>query len=192
MATLVDTPSFTANEVYEIQATDTVEGAASGASFNGIGLSNQPHQQLANRTSFLFGRQNTNIANIATLLGFMGQFAGSLQANGYLTIPINDINRGSVVAYVQWGKLAPGGGLVADQDWSVTWPIAFPNSCLWAAASLSNAADSSSAGVVVMETVSVTVSSGIFKSDYNGVASGATGPGAARFNDGFFWLAIGF
>ena len=50
MALLIDSPSFTANEVYEIQATDPVEGAASGASFGGLGLSNQPHQQLANRT----------------------------------------------------------------------------------------------------------------------------------------------
>lgn len=38
MVLLIDTPSFTANEVYEIQATDAVEGAASGASFGGIGL----------------------------------------------------------------------------------------------------------------------------------------------------------
>jgi hypothetical protein len=53
MVLLIDNPTFTANEVYEIQATDPVEGSATGASFGGLGLSNQPHQQLANRTAFL-------------------------------------------------------------------------------------------------------------------------------------------
>ena len=70
MALLIDSPSFTANEVYEIQATDAVEGAATGASFGGLGLSNQPHQQLANRTAFLKQRQDTNIGNIAALQAF--------------------------------------------------------------------------------------------------------------------------
>jgi hypothetical protein len=35
MATLIDAAEFTSNEVYQIQATDPVEGAASGASFSG-------------------------------------------------------------------------------------------------------------------------------------------------------------
>ena len=70
MALLIDSPSFTANEVYEIQATDAVEGAATGASFGGLGLSNQPHQQLANRTAFLKQRQDTNVGNIAALQAF--------------------------------------------------------------------------------------------------------------------------
>ena len=71
MATLIDIPEFTANEIYEIQQTDPVEGAGSGASFAGIGVSNEPHQQLANRTAFLYGRQNTNIANIGALQSFV-------------------------------------------------------------------------------------------------------------------------
>ena len=37
MATLIDAAEFTSNEVYQIQATDPVEGAASGASFSGTG-----------------------------------------------------------------------------------------------------------------------------------------------------------
>jgi hypothetical protein len=40
MATLIDAAEFTSNEVYQIQATDPVEGAASGASFSGTGISN--------------------------------------------------------------------------------------------------------------------------------------------------------
>jgi len=69
MANLIDSPEYTTNEVYEIAQTDKVEGAAAGASFGGIGVSNEPHQQLANRTAFLYGRQNTNIANITTIQG---------------------------------------------------------------------------------------------------------------------------
>ncbi len=35
MSTLTDSPEFTANEAYEIQATDPLEGAAAGASYGG-------------------------------------------------------------------------------------------------------------------------------------------------------------
>ncbi len=78
MANLIDNPEYTPNEVYEIQQTDKVEGAAAGASFGGIGVSNEPHQQLANRAAFLYGRQNTNIGNITTL---QGQVAALLARN---------------------------------------------------------------------------------------------------------------
>jgi hypothetical protein len=79
MALLIDSPSFTANEVYEIQATDAVEGAAIGASFGGIGLSNQPHQQLANRTAFVKQRQDTNIGNIIAVFYLVVQRTDVLQ-----------------------------------------------------------------------------------------------------------------
>src|SRR6202040_1630686 len=101
MVLLIDTPSFTANEVYEIQATDAVEGAASGASFGGLGLSNQPHQQLANRTALLKQRQDVNIGNIGVLQAFMAGFTGSLQANGYIQIPVADVSRGPITAIIQ-------------------------------------------------------------------------------------------
>ena len=71
MATLIDAPEFTLNEIYAMQQTDPVEGAAAGASFAGIGISNQPHQQLANRTAFLKQRQDTNINNIGALQAFV-------------------------------------------------------------------------------------------------------------------------
>src|SRR5882757_7345643 len=105
MATLVDTPNYIANEIYEIVATDPVEGAASGASFDGIGISNQPHQQLANRTSFLKQRQDINIATIEVLQSLIGRFVGSIDGNGYLKIPVADVNRGSVSAIVEWGSM---------------------------------------------------------------------------------------
>jgi hypothetical protein len=89
MATLIDSPEYTANEIYEIQQTDPVEGAGTGASFSGIGVSNEPHQRLANRTAFLYGRQNTNIANIGALQSFIAGFSGALKTNGYLKIPLD-------------------------------------------------------------------------------------------------------
>jgi Putative tail fiber protein gp53-like, C-terminal len=187
MANLADNPEFTANEVYEIQATDSVEGAASGASFNGLGVSNAPHQQLANRTAFLKGRQDTNIANIAALQAFQVLFAGLMAGNGYVKIPFVDMNRGLITAIVQWGGYFPSGKLSQDASWQVTWPTAFPNACVFALASLSNTTADKSCGKLVMETVGFTTTSGTFMSDYIGGASTGQDP-----NDGFYWVAIGF
>jgi hypothetical protein len=106
MATLIDSPEYTANEIYEIQQTDPVEGAGTGASFSGIGVSNEPHQQLSNRTAFLYGRQNTNIANIGALQNFVAGFTGSLRTSGYLKIPLTDVSRGPAIAIIQWGYYA--------------------------------------------------------------------------------------
>ncbi|MGH7081547.1 MAG: hypothetical protein ACREFV_03680, partial [Acetobacteraceae bacterium] len=78
MATLIDNPAgeWTANEVYKIQQTDKVEGAAAGASFGGLGVSNQPQQQLANRTAFLYGQQQTDKSNIGVLQGQVSALLG--------------------------------------------------------------------------------------------------------------------
>ena len=187
MALLIDTPGFTANEVYEIQATDPVEGAASGASFGGLGISNQPHQQLANRTAFLKGRQDTNIGNIGALQSFTSLFKGLMSGNGYLQVPFVDVNRGSIVATLQWGAMFPSGGLVDNQIYAVTWPLRFPNACVWAMASLSNTSADAFAGKLIMETVEFTAISGIFMSD---LLSGSTP--TTHTNDGFYWLSIGF
>jgi Putative tail fiber protein gp53-like, C-terminal len=186
MANLTDNPEFTANEVYEIQATDTVEGAAAGASFDGIGLSNQPHQQLANRTAFLKQRQDSNIANITTLQAFIAGFTGSLQQSGYLQIPIADINRGSAIAIVQWGNYPLEDlKVVGDQQFNVTWPIEFPNACfialstdLWVKATGLN---------LVANVVSLTKTGGTFVLDIPDALS--NGP---EQSNGFNWIAIGF
>src|ERR1700722_1043074 len=128
MATLIDSPEFTANEIYEIQQTDPVEGAGVGASFSGIGVSNEPHQQLANRTAFLHGRQNTNIANIGALQSFVAGFTGSLKTAGYLKIPLTDVSRGSAIAIIQWGYYALAQQSIPnDTQFTVSWPIPFPN-----------------------------------------------------------------
>ena len=187
MVLLIDTPSFTANEVYEIQATDAVEGAATGASFGGLGLSNQPHQQLANRTAFLKQRQDTNIGNIAALQAFTALFKGLMAGNGYVQVPFVDVNRGLITATVQWGAMFPAGGLGKDQTYAVTWPIQFPNACVWAMASLSNSTADVLSGKLTMETVGLSAITGIFMSDF---LSGASN--SSHTNDGFYWLAMGF
>ncbi len=186
MATLIDSPEFTANEIYEIQATDAVEGAATGASFNGIGLSNQPHQQLANRTAFIKQRQDTNIANIGSLQSFTALFKGLMGASGYLEIPYLDVNRGLTVAIAQWGVVT---GITSgnDLDYTVTWPTAFPNACVWALTSLQNSADNADCGRSVMETVSFNATTGKFKVDNIGGSSQSQAQ-----NSGFYWIAIGF
>ena len=186
MATLIDAAEFTSNEVYQIQATDPVEGAASGASFSGTGISNQPHQQLANRTAFLKQRQDVNISNIGVLQAFMASFAGAMGANGYLAIPIADVNRGSIVAIVQWGAMFPGGGLDNDTSYTVTWPTAFPNACVWSSAALANSRALANTGKLIIDIVSFTTSVGTFRSDLIG------GVVPQVPNDGFYWMAIGF
>jgi hypothetical protein len=96
MATLIDAAEFTSNEVYQIQASAPVKGAASGASFSGTGISNQPHQQLANRPAFLKQRQDVNISNIGVLQAFEANFTGAMRANGYLKLPVADLNKGMI------------------------------------------------------------------------------------------------
>src|SRR5712692_5756139 len=187
MATVIDAAGFTSNEVYQIQATDPVEGAANGASFSGTGISNQPHQQLANRTAFLKQRQDVNIGNIGVLQAFMAAFAGSIASNGYLTIPVADVNRGSIVAMVEWGTMFPGGGLGEDESYPVTWPAAFPNACLWAMATLANPLAREHAGKLILDVVSFTRTAGIFRSELIGGSDTSQAP-----NAGFYWMALGF
>jgi hypothetical protein len=175
MATLIDSPEYTANEIYEIQQTDPVEGAGTGASFSGIGVSNEPHQQLANRTSFLYGRQNTNIANIAALQTFVAGFTGSLRTAGYLKIPLTDVSRGSAIAIIQWGYYA-----LAQQS--------IPNDMQFTA---TNVFFSTGGGNTAASVVSYNASGGTFVLDVPGVLMQRAGLVNEQSN-GFSWLAIGF
>lgn len=201
MATLIDTPSFTSNEVYEIQATDAVEGAALGASFDGIGLSNQPHQQLANRTSFLKQRQDTNIANITALQSFVGLFKGLMGASGYLEIPFLDLNRGLITGYVQWGFCSIDGltqAQVTNKPFTAPFPIAFPTGCQWVFAQWASNSQSGAGALnnaaLGLETLSFTKTQATFFADWNNsgtinVANSASGKLGLT---GFYWFAIGF
>lgn len=200
MSTLIDNPEFSANEVYQIAQTDPVEGAAAGASFGGIGVSNQPHQQLANRTAFIKGRQDTNIANIGLLQAFTALFSGSMGANGYITIPFADINRGQIELILQWGfysfaGLTPAG--VQNAVFSVSLPLTFSNAGEWAAAcyTSNNPAGRGAlvnAGLALEPITPLGKSALSFFSDWNGAGSIAIAGGTKTGLTGFFWAALGF
>jgi hypothetical protein len=203
MATLIDTPAFTENEVYEIQATDAVEGAASGASLGGIGLSNQPHQQLANRTALLKRRQDANVANIGALQAFTALFKGLMGPSGYVEIPFLDVNRGMIAAVVQWGFISIDGltgPQIENKVLSFNFPIAFPNACEWMlpawASNSQTGPGALSSAALGLETLSNSLNktgASVF-ADWNdagtvNVANSATGKSGIT---GFFWIAVGF
>ena len=185
MATLIDSAQFTSNEVYQIVATDPVEGAANGASFNGTGISNQPHQQLANRTAYLKQRQDVNISSIGALQTFMAGFTGKMQSSGYIEIPITDVNRGAIAAIVQWGNFFPTGGLDDDQSYTIAWPVSFPNSCLWSLAGLADpTGDTNDVANTFVQVLRFSRTQGLFLADVSG--------GGQSAGTGFYWAAIGF
>ena len=191
MATLIDSPEFTANEIYEIQQTDPVEGAGAGASFSGIGVSNEPHQQLANRTALLYGRQNTNIANIGALQNFVAGFTGSLKTAGYLKIPLTDVSRGPAIAIIQWGYYALAQQSIPnDTQFTVTWPIIFPNAILLPPLA-TNVYYSTVGGNTAASVISYGVSGATFVLDVPGTLMQKAGLGNEQSN-GFSWLAIGY
>lgn len=193
MATLIDSSEFTANEVYQIAQTDAVEGAGTGASFGGIGISNQPHQQLANRTAFLKQRQDTNIASIAALQATIAKLTSSLQTNGYLQIPLTDVSRGPVVAIIQWGYFVLAQqNIMADTQFVVSWPIPFPNAILTPPLA-TNVYYRTSGGNLVASVVSWGLSGATFVLDVPGNLSGVQNPQwKGEQSNGFSWLAIGF
>ncbi|HZO81114.1 MAG TPA: hypothetical protein VFB33_05420 [Candidatus Binataceae bacterium] len=193
MPTLIDNPAFAANEVYEIQQTDPVEGAGSGASFSGIGISNQPHQQLANRTAFLKQRQDTNVASIAALQATLAKLTCSLQTNGYLKIPLTDVSRGPVVAIIQWGYFSLAQqNFTSDTQFVVSWPIPFPNAILLPPLA-TNVYYHTSGGNLAASVVSWGLSGATFVLDVPGNLSGvASPPWTGEKSNGFSWLAVGF
>lgn len=61
-------------DVYEIPQTDDVEGAASGASFSGLGVENQPHQKLLNKIQWLYTRITSIPHGMTVLTAGSGNF----------------------------------------------------------------------------------------------------------------------
>jgi len=191
MTTLIDSAEFRANEIYEIGQTDPVEGAGTGASFSGIGISNQPHQQLANRTALLKQRQDINLANIGLLQAFAAGFTGSLQTNGYLRIPIVDTQHGPVVAIIQWGFFALGQVRIPnDTEYAVGWPIRFPTAILIPPLAVNYYSRTGGMNTVV-SVVAYNQSGATFVFDVPGDLLGVNGA-TAEVTNGFSWMAIGF
>jgi hypothetical protein len=179
MATLIDVPEFTFNEINVIEQTDPLEGAAGGASFAGLGIDNWPHQQLANRTAYLFNNQVQNIQKIAALLNLVARLTGQMGPTGsWIAIPFTDINLGAQNFYFQVGYAIDAGsnpGLV-----TVAWPKKFPNACLAAFCS-SNRNVSGADGT--NHTASVSQTNGTFVFDTISVANGSIGG---------WWLSVGY
>jgi len=200
MATLIDSPEFSANEVYEIQQTDAVEGAAVGASFGGVGLSNQPHQQLANRTAYIKGRQDTNIANIGILQAFEALFSGSMGQNGYIVMPFADVSRGQIQIVIQWGFYSftgLAGGGVENAVFSVTLPIVFNNANEWAGGFYATNSGTGDGALVnsalALETMTPLSRNSIsFFSDWDGNGTINIASGTKAGLTGFYWVAVGF
>jgi hypothetical protein len=125
--------AWTDGDVYQIAQTDQQEGAATGASFSGLGVDNQPHQVLLNKAKLLRVNQVVDEANITTLLNFKSLFSSPLAANGYLKIGVNDVSRGQVQAIIQWGSVLYNQTIANDvYGVIVNWPIVFPNAFLFA------------------------------------------------------------
>ena len=157
---------------------------------SGLGIQNQPHQQVANRTAFLKGRQDTNIANIAALQSFIAGFTGSLKTNGYLKIPLTDVSRGAVIAIIQWGYYALSQQAIPnDTQYTVAWPITFPNAILLPPLA-TNVYYSTGGGNIAVSVISYGVS-GVIRARRSGDADERAGLPSEQSN-GFSWLAIGF
>ncbi len=170
MPTLIDNAAFSANEIYELQQTDQVEGAAFGASFNGIGISNQPHQQLANRTAFLKARQETNIANIGVLQAFQALFT-----------------RGLIQGLVQFGLIDFGSSQSEGLFGPYSFPVAFSAPpFLFAPISLTPEPPNGAGDNVIMVSSSNRPTAKQFWVMNNQVSVGGDG------SRGFYWLALGF
>lgn len=85
-------------DVYLIPQTDEVEGAATGASFSGIGVENQPHQVLLNKIQWLY-----------TLLTNQPHGVAVLGGNGTFIVPAHVTS----LWIRAWGKGGNGGGSVS-------------------------------------------------------------------------------
>src|SRR6266849_7050209 len=128
---LTENPAYvyTDGDVYQIPQTDTVEGAATGASFSGLGVDNQPHQVLLNKTKVLRVNQLADKVNISTLLAFKALFSGTLGANegnSIFKIPFLDSAHGLIQLIIQAGQYIYNVGGV-DNYTFVSWPTPFPN-----------------------------------------------------------------
>ncbi len=189
--TLTDAPEYTANEVYEIDQRDPCQGAGLGALFSGIGIQNEPHQQLANRTAFLKGRQDTNIANITTLQAFMAMFTSSVggsgtgpssvSAGGWRKFPQYDAALGLIQMIEQWG-IGGADNATSGSIWVVTFPIAFLSVVGSLLITMTDGAPYGPTGVVKSGSVSLNGFSAVYSDD----------PSATSPMNPFYWRAIGY
>jgi len=121
-------------DVYQIPQTDQVEGAATGASFSGLGVENQPHQLLLNKIQLIHSKQLTDETNISALQTFAALFTSTVGPSGWLKIGSQDTVRGQIQIILQWGVINLIGSsysaLLTNTPLNFNFPIAFPNA-IW-------------------------------------------------------------
>ncbi len=102
---------WTDGDVYQIPQTDQSEGAATGASFAGLGVDNQPHQALLNKAQLLHKNQLADEANISALQTIL-TLTSAVGLNGWMKLSSNDVNLGQIYPILQWGTISvlPYGG----------------------------------------------------------------------------------
>jgi hypothetical protein len=120
-------------DIYQIPQTDQVEGAATGASFSGLGVENQPHQVLLNKIQLTHTKQLADEVNITNLLAFQALFTSAAGPSGWAKIGELDTSRGQIDLIVQWGTINLIGSnystVLASTPLSFSFPIAFPSAC---------------------------------------------------------------
>jgi hypothetical protein len=99
----------------------------------------------------------------------LSQFASSPGATGYLKLPNGLI--------IQWGPAISSGTSATNA--SATFPIAFPNACLWASACVQG----STAGNYTSQVTSYTKTGALMSCQLNGVYQNAIN---------VYWIAIGY
>jgi hypothetical protein len=112
-------------DVYEIPQTDTVEGAASGASFGGLGVANQPHQLLLDKINLVRANMLNDEANIAALQALVGLFTSHVGASGYVKVGSQDENLGQITLIWQWGSIIPPSSTSPEVLITFAFPTAF-------------------------------------------------------------------
>jgi hypothetical protein len=127
-------------DVYQIEQTDQQEGAATGASFLGLGVDNQPHQFLLNKIQYTHAKQLVDEQNIAILQAFAALFTSSMGVNGWIKFGATDVNLGLIQPIVMWGRISllglPSGATdltgLNNTLFTFNWPLAggFPHACL--------------------------------------------------------------
>jgi hypothetical protein len=207
MASLIDNPAteWISNEVYQIEVTDPCQGHGVGSSFGGLGIHNQPHQQLANRTAFLKQRQDTNIANIAALTAFIDGFIFDEAANGYWKLPATAFSvGGTIFPTLQWGFYSWFGltaAQVTNESFVITLPTSFPNKLYFAAGfiatNLTGAQGALANSSMSLEVATPLPSSGpltqiTFYADYGQAGTVKIASATQSGLTGFSWLALGF
>ena len=137
------------------------------------------------------------------LQAFQAAFKSLLGQNGYIEIPLVDVNLGPVVAIVQWGQvswLGQSQSALENSMWPVTFPIAFPTTCLQVWPQLCTNSFSAHGAIgtgdaLLLESGAYTKTGAQVFADYNNgggkiyIANPTTG---AQGFTGFNWIAIGY